>query len=392
MIISYTITELSLKNIEKYPWIQANFKIGKIGNTDDRDIIRLLENTHYPNITQCLNIIDKYGERSDEICENILNCNDSISFGRYLAELFLFAYLVDNLDDNVNAIRRIEGQKTPDISVKNNGLEFLIEIYTPMDFFGYQTFSKLVIQTLKNLNIDHGFEIETKIESDNFFYAFDFPDFRSVYKWIENYEAEMLQFLETAKEGDSFDKELFSESITFTTRINEFNKDKHNRLVVLNESTRSNDTKLYFEIDDPKYFAETQWGVKIKDKISRKQAGDKRESILRIIAINFSHSDTSNISFLNDKKYYDNLVNDINFLVSDIKPYPPYDLVLPCKLGFDCDFIKPINLSDFEDSKIEEMVSTIYLSKPLAKIHQASKSEVDQIFKLMLKLDDEDSH
>ena len=392
MRVNYTVTKSSLKNIEKYPWLKVNFQIGKLGDKDDREIVRLLENTHYPNIVQCLHIINKYGERSEEIVKNILNCNDSLSFGRYLSELFLFVFLVEKLDDNVKPIRRIENQKTPDISITSNDLEFLFEIFTPMDFYGYQAFTKLVTQTLKNLNIDSVFDIITKLESSNFYYAFDFPNFRDVYKWIDNYEKEILIFLQSAKVGHSFKRELFSESIIFTSKLNKIYEDKNIRSVIFNESTRSNDTKLYFEIDDPKYFAETQWGVKIKDKLRRKQAGDKRDGVIRILAINFSYSDTSDISFFNSKKYYDNLVNDIKFLISDIKPYPPYDLVVPCELGFNCGFIKPINLSDYENSKIEELFSIIHLDKPIVKAPKASKSEVDEIFKALLDINNGDSH
>ncbi|TSA27101.1 hypothetical protein D4R71_02665 [bacterium] len=384
MRVNYNVTKSSLKNIEKYDWLKANFKIGKIGDTDDRDIVRLLENTNYPNIAQCLHIIDKYGERSDEIGENILNCNDPISFGRYLSELFLFVFLVEKLNDNVKSIRRIKGKRTPDISIKANDWEFLIEIYTPMDFYGYQTFSKLIKQTLKNLDIDIGFDIITKLESDNFSFAFDLPNLdKEIYNWLENYKIEIIQFLQYANEGDYYDVELFSKAIIFTTTLNKVYKDKKVRSIVSNESTRSNDTKLFFEIQDPEEFSKTQWGLKIKSKLQRKQAGNKRDGVIRILVINFSFSDTSDISFFNYKKYYDNLVNDIKFLVSDSNPYPPYDLVVPCELGFECGFVKPINLSDYENSKIEELFSIVHLDKPIVKLPQASKNEVDNIFEYM---------
>ena len=176
MRVNYTVTKSSLKNIEKYPWLKDNFQIGKLGDKDNREIIRLLENTHYPNIVQCLQLINDYGESSDEIGKNILTCNDHLSFSRYLSELFIFSYFVEK-GNEVKSINRIEGQKTPDISIKTNGLEVLFEIYTPMDFYGYQAFNKLISQTLKNLDIDIGFDITTKLESRNFYYAFDFHNF-----------------------------------------------------------------------------------------------------------------------------------------------------------------------------------------------------------------------
>ncbi|MCK4338422.1 MAG: hypothetical protein KAW87_00315 [Candidatus Cloacimonetes bacterium] len=392
MNITYIITESSFRNIEKYKWLKDNFDIGKLGSKDDREIIRLLENSHYSNIENCLQLINDYGSQSEEIGENILNCNDFLSFGRYLSELVLFAYLFNSLGDKVKSVRRIEDQKTPDISIKDNDLEFLIEIYTPMDFYGYQAFIKLVSQSLKNLTIDLGFKITTKLKSNNFFYAYDFPNFKEVYRWIENYEKKTITWLNSTSEGSSFELETPAKSVKLITSLNKVYKDKNVRSILSNESTRSNDTKLFFEIEDPKEFAKTQWGVKIKDKLQRQQAGEKRNGVLRILAINFSYADTSDIDFFNSNKYYDNLVNDVKFLVSDITPYPPYDIVLPCVLRFDCGFIKPINLSDFDNSKIDELLSNICLNKLIEKMPQASKSEIDEIFQAMLELEDNNRH
>ena len=177
-------------------------------------------------------------------------------------------------------------------------------------------------------------------------------------------------------------------SIKLVTTFKEKYKDPEIRSVIFEESTRSNDTKLFFEIADPKEFSQTQWGPKIRDKLQKQQAGDKRDKLIRILAINFSYSDTSDISFFNSKKYYDNLEKDIKFLASDMIPYPPFDIVLPCELGFECGFIKPINLSDLSDSFVDSFFSEIHLNKPIKSISQASDKEVDEIMRLILENDD----
>lgn len=381
MKINYEITESSLKNIQKYTWLKEHFDISKLGTKDDREIIRLLEHSHEPHIEKCLQLINNYGSLSKEIGETLLNSNDILSFTRTLSELFFFVYLFEKIGSDVKAVRRINGQKTPDISVKINDFELLIEIYSPMDYFGYQTFSKLISQSLMNLNIDFGFDITIRLVSKNFFFAHDFPDFKEIYDWISQFEENVIDWLSFAEAGKSFATVSPAASAKLITTLNKRYEDVNNRSITYNEPTRSTDTKLIFEIDDPSAFSKNPWGIKIKDKLQRQQAGEKKDGVIRILAINFSHCDTSDIGFFNIEKYYNNLEKDIKFLVADIKPHPPYDIVLPCELRFSCGFIKPINLSDFDDSIIGELISKTGLDHSLEEIPKASKEEIDEIIR-----------
>ena len=36
MKIEYKVTEISKEKISEYPWIEANFKLGEVGDIDDR--------------------------------------------------------------------------------------------------------------------------------------------------------------------------------------------------------------------------------------------------------------------------------------------------------------------------------------------------------------------
>ncbi|MDP8268384.1 MAG: hypothetical protein P9L97_06600 [Candidatus Tenebribacter davisii] len=271
MAISYKITDRSYNFIKKYAWINSNLKLGNIGSIDSREIIRLLENSHYPNIEKCLYLINEYGFQSDEIGESILKETDMITFQRALSELYLFKYLYDKLGNKVKAIRREDNKKTPDISVKLNEIEFLIEIYSPTDFYAYQIFSKLIYQALKNLNIEMGFDITTKLESKNFGYATEFWDYKVVLDWIDSYRTDIIAWLKTADDGEFFESQTPAISAKLSTTLNRINCDIGDRSISYEEPTRSNDTRHFYETSDPELFSKSQWGVKLKGKLMKPQ-------------------------------------------------------------------------------------------------------------------------
>ena len=382
MNIYYCITETSIKTLETFPWLKENYSLGRKGTADDHEITRLLENPHYPQIVKCLKRINDFGFTSGEIGETLLTCNDIMSFPRILAELDLFIHLYKKMGSNVKPIRRVQNQKSPDISVKYNDFEVLIEVYSPMDFYGYQAFSKLVTQSIKNLSLPFGFDIFINSKSKNRYYVYDFPDFKQVYKWIDTFQKQVTIWLEIAKIGEIFKINTPAPSVEIIIKFEKKEINPEVRTVSFGEPTRSTDTKLYFEISDPTRFAKTEWGNKIKDKLQKQQAGEQRGKVIRILAINFSFSDTSDISFFNLEKYHKNLTNDIKYLASNIEPYPPYDIVLPCELGFECGFVKPVNLSKCNDSFINEFLSEVHLANPL-NISVAPDKEVNEILKSM---------
>lgn len=364
MGITYKITEESKKNIEKFPWIKSYFPLGGIDSRDDREITRLLENAHYPHIMKILKQIDEYGSQSQEIGKTILDCKDRMGLLQLLAELSLFSHLYDNLKSKVTSIGRTQN-KTPDISVRVNEHEALIEIYSPVDFHGYQMFSRLLCSSIKNIAIDTGFDISIESEAENRGYTYDFPQFRNVNDWIEQFSMNFLKWLMSAKAGDTYNTDSPAGSVKLRMLLNSIEKNPEDRQICWNEATKSTDTRLFFEIANPADFAESQLGIKIKDKLQKGQAGKSHDKAIRILAINFGLADTSDLSFLNESKYHANFDKDIRFLASDIKPYPPYDVVLPCDLRFECGFAKPINLSSLNDTFVDEFLATINLNKPI---------------------------
>lgn len=384
MRIEYKVTEISKKSIEKFPWIKSNFRLGELGSRDDREITRLLENIHYPHIMKTLEQIDKYGKQSGEIGESILLCNDTLVLPRLLAELSLFIHLYNKLESNVNAIRRVKHQKSPDISVKFDDYEYFIEVYSPMDYYGYQVFSRLLTSCLKNLPIDIGFKIFIDSETENFGYTYDFPQFRDIYNWLERFRNSFLKWIKTAKVGDTYITNSPATSVKLKIRVNSIEENPEIRSISFGQATRSTDTILYFRIDDPAKFAETEWGIKIKDKLQKQQAGEPRDKVIRILAINFNLVEASDLSFLMNSEYQANLDKHIKHLASDIKPYPPYDVVLPCVLSFECGFAKPINLSRYSEKFIDDALAKIYLNIPIKKIQEAPEEQVKALWASIL--------
>jgi len=376
MEIDYRITKVSKEAIEEFLWIKSNFKLGELGSRDDREIVRLLENIHYPHIKKTLKLIDKYGSQSSEIGDSLLKCNDNFVFSRQLSELFLFIYLYEKLKSRVTPIRRVQNQKSPDISVKLDDYEYLIEVFSPMDYYGYQVFSRLLTSCLKNLDLNIGFEITIDSQAQTFDYTYDFPQFREVYDWIDQFCKNFLKWIRTANKGDVYYVQSPAGSLKLKVHVESIEKNSEIRSILWGQATRSTDTILYFRINDPAEFSKTQWGVKIEDKLQKQQAGEPRDKVLRILTINFSLADTSDLNFLNDPVYFDNFSKYIRYLASDIKQYPPFDVILACELSFECSFSKPINLSNLSDKSIENLLEKIYFKKPINEIKKVPKEQV----------------
>ncbi|MFA4839671.1 MAG: hypothetical protein WC703_09370 [Candidatus Neomarinimicrobiota bacterium] len=363
MEINYKITDISKRAIGNFPWIKSNFTLGELGSCDNREITRLLENSHYPHINRTLEQIDKYGSLSNEIGESLLVCNDSFVLSRSLAELSLFAYLYDNLKSKVTPIRRVQNQKSPDISVKLDDSEYLIEVFSPTDYYGYQVFSRLLISCLKNLDIGIGFKISIDSKAQNFGYTSDFPKYKDVYEWIEQFRVGFIKWIMTAKEGDICNVDSPTDSLKLEVKVESIDQNPKIRSISWNQATRSTDTICFFRINEPVKFANSQMGPKIKDKLQKQQAGEPRDRVLRILAINFGLADTSDLSFLNNSKYHANFDEHIKYLSSDIKPYPPYDVVLACELSYKCGFAKPVNLTSLSDKMLRSITwVTLFLT------------------------------
>lgn len=374
MIVAYRVTEESKKSIKKYDWINSNFELGEIGDKSNKEIIRLLENTHYGGIRNTLDQINTYGKVSGDIGENILRCNDILNFPRYLAELNLFAHIFDRVGDAVTPLKPEPGKRNPDYTVDLD-IELLIELFTPMDYYGYQALHRFLHRVTKYLNSPFGYFMEVKIETNNPVFALNIPEFKEVKKWCDGFGQELIVWLKSAENGFSFTTDFLVDSIKIHTILKQKLDDADVREVLILERGRSTDSIQYFRMKSPEDFADSQWGKKIKGKMELQQAGDASDYRVRIFIINLSSADTTDLSFLMDPKYHVRCKNNIKYISSKISSNPPYDIVIFSELGFDCGFSAPIILSEHSESAITKILNGAGLSEPIKPIKMASEEE-----------------
>jgi len=380
MNLQYIVTDESYKVIQKLNWLKDNYNLLDIGVVDDREITRLLENTHRGNVLKLLELINEYGDKSGEIWEKLKTCNDSINLSRILAELYLFIHLYIKINDLVSPLSSTENGKTADLIVKINKLDVIIEVYTPMDFYGYQYFERYLQSTIKYLPIDIGFLINISQKADHLFYTYDFPTYKEIDKWLIQFQHNLIGWLKDANIGDSIEIAGPNDVVLLDIILKDINKDPLVRMVTGGGATRSTDTRLFFEHKDPRTIANTEWGVKIGDKLGRQQAGGPCKRVIRILAINFMLADTSDTNFLCEPMYFAAIEGTVKLLASKISPYPPYDVVVPCDLDFECGFTKPIILSEHSEKFIMNLFAQIDLDAPIPSIPIASKEETGALW------------
>ncbi|HBH11633.1 MAG TPA: hypothetical protein DDX29_00700 [Clostridiales bacterium] len=385
MNIEYSVTKISLEELNKYDWIKENLQIPSIDSREDREIIRLLENPHYWHIKETLELINKFGQASGRIGKDLIQINDTMNFSRALAELFMFIHLYKRVGERVESINPIQDRKIPDLSIEFDELTVLVEIVTPGDYYGFQYFERCLMQLIKYIDIDKGFDIQIKANTDDLYFPITFPEFRVVKCWLEDFQNELLEWLPIASVGDSITKTGPDGTLKLDIILKSMYEDIEIRSVSNGSSTRSTDTKLYFDIEDIKDLATSPWGFKIKEKLEMQQAGKFSDGIVRILAVNFSAADTAFPSFLNQEKYYKRVDELVRYLSRKIQPYPPYDVVIPCVLGVKCGFVVPIVLSAYSNTFVDYLIKSLGLDCPIYEPEVATKEQVKEFMEQIIK-------
>lgn len=384
-MIKYRLTDVGINNLDNYNWIKNHFSLDKKGDFDGREIVRLLENPRYNHITKTLEMINDYGNVSGRIVKDIFTCNDPFNLTRLLAELSLFKHIYNIVGNNVIAIDPESNDRSADLFVQNDEMELYIEVYTPMDFYGFQYFDRLISSEIKNLDIDIGFKLNINQDADSLFYAYDFPQHKEVDEWLTIFKTELLAWLKSAKKSDCKTFQGPKNRIKIIIEIEKLYSNPEQRIIIGGAPTRSTDTITYFRIEDPEKFADSEWGWKIDDKLKKQQAGKQNTNILRTLIINLSSSDTVDLTFLNDGQYIDKIDRNIKYIAKKIEPYPPYDIVIFAELGFDCGFGSPIMLSKDSNQTIQNILSDVGLTKMIRLIPTASVEETEAAWKEIMK-------
>lgn len=382
MKLIYRITRGVKDAIDKFEWIKSNYHIGQLGDFDERELTRLLDNTHYPHIEKLLNFINTYGSASGEIGKELLTCNDNLNLPRTLSELYLFSHIQNNVHFSISSIHPTRPNINTDFLVTNSDTNIYIEVYTPMDFYGFQYFFINLMSLLKYLPIDIGYAIQIRGCSSNLYHAYEFPtEFREIDKWLYQFQDSIIIWLNDSAVGDTFKISSPNKAVELSFLLKYLFPNYDERLITNGEPTRSSDTRLFFENQNAQTMAKSQWGLKIFNKMNKQQAGYPDKDIIRILLINFMLSDTADTSFLNEQRYSDNINRLVTHLAKQIEPYPPYDIVIPCNLGLECGFAHPIILSDHSPSFVNQILSNTSFNKPIPPVPVATEKESEIFIK-----------
>jgi len=342
--IKYRINKTTIESLNQFEWIKNKISLSysDFGIYDEREIINLLNNCHLDHIRKLLNYINEYGKIGGEISKKILSCNDSFDVSRYLAELYLLVYLYEHHGKFVEPIETTN-KKSHDITVKLNNAEYKIEIYTPGDFYGYIIFKRYFTALLSNLPIDIGYKMSIIMTSENLYHPNHFSRQEESKKWLLDFQEKIIHWINKAKRNDTIEISGPIQGLKIHITLNEIFNSWENRIITVVGPTSSVSTRLFFEHVKDDIISKHSWGLKIKEKLKKQQAGPASQGVIRILIINFILNDIS-CTLFNDKKYFQNLRKIIRYHAEKIKPYPPFEIIIPSDLDYICKFSNPIIL------------------------------------------------
>lgn len=346
---SYPITEEVLAASRRFPTISGSLDL--LGQRRSRlEIVRLLGNTHYRHLDQCLALIERVVALVGAIGRRLVQQTDPFQFNQTLAEVFLFAYLHDRLPGGIRPVEGGPSDRVPDMEVAWGGGRVGIEVYSPIDFMGYQLFEKYLVRALKYVEVDRGFDLDVALEvlgaddSDDltaaFAYPYLVPEERVVRAWLNRFERDAARWLTAAEHGATLVVDAPGDRLRVTVEARRLFADADVRQVTFSPPTRSTDTRLFFECGTIEDTARSQWGRKLGDKMRKRQCGEPADDLVRVLVVDFSQADTGWPDFICWPGIAHRLDEVVRILAG--RGAPPYDLVLPAQLGLDCCFGVPI--------------------------------------------------
>jgi hypothetical protein len=321
------------------------------GSTRSRlHIVRMLGNTHYENVARCLSLIESGLKTAEPICRRLLQQTDAFQFEQVLAELFLFAYLNRCLPERAQSVDGGASETRPDIEIVLDVGCMRVEVYSPTDFMGYQLWREGLIAALKYVEVDRGFDLKAIVEvvadsaEPDLQTELDHPylvsDERHVRQWLAQFEREAALWLTRADHGATLEVDGPDKGLRVRVEASKLFDDRDLRTIAFSSPTRSTDTRLFFESGTAADTARSQWGVKLKAKLNKRQCGEPVDHVLRVLVVDFSRAETGWPNFICWPEIARRLDEVVRLLAPD-KP-PPYELVLPARLGFDCCFGVPV--------------------------------------------------
>ena len=372
---TYPITNEVQDARQRFPGIDKVAKIPSSGRSE-LEIVRVLDNTHYEHLNRLLILLDERLPLSGDIGKRVLQKTEPIAFDQALSEFFILVYLQNGQAVEARAFApKNHSLKHHDIDVAAGSLSTRLEIYSPVDLFAFQLMERLVIPLFKYLDVEIGYDIRLRLEtSKGFYYAYEIRDESTVRKWQTQMERDVSKWIVNAREGDEKTFEGPTENIWYVAELIHVYEDLESRCISSRTATRSTDSRLFFEVGDPKDTATSQWGKKLRGKLKKRQCGEPDREYLRVLVVDFSSADTGRPDFICWPRIAQRLTQTLALIAKDIGPPLPYDAVLPAQLSEKCCFGKIIILDRCRSKEINAFVKATSLDRPCRpqKVDQAA--------------------
>lgn len=348
--VSYPIDQAVRDQLCNLPDLSRQFSLPE-SDWSGLEIVRLLGNAHYKHIRLLLEFLDKSVLVAGSLVDEILKQNDPMQFGGRLSELYLFCHIVHRMPGHVKLPSGSQSEKRPDMEVRGDALDVAIEVYGPINLFGFQLVKTYVIWILKYLEIDRGYDLRIKIEpgtEHDPFYTCKFETEKEIRPWLSQFAEAAATWLSNPSPQPVFWKEGPNASgWRLSVEIENLYQDRCIRTICQNTAGRSDDPRLYFEDDTVVMSAKGWWGWSVRKKMAKRQAGSgPSDGLLRLLVVDFAHLDTSFPDFISQPHIVDRIDKTVRLLASEIGGPLPYDVVLPARLGLSCCFGTPVWLSE----------------------------------------------
>ena len=337
--------------------------------TSALEVVRLLDNCHYADCKRALEVIDAALAINGSPARQVLQQKDPFQFDQALSELHLFVHLSGLLPGTVQSSDAGPATRQHDLSVDWEGVAVCIEVYSPIDFFGFQLLDSYLSRILKYVEVDVGFTCDVHVrlaDTSNRFYANNFGTESEMRSWLGSLAGQVGRWITggvNASNSRSFAGA--SDDWHLEISIREIHENPRERLITFGTPTRSSDTRLFFEIKSPDVAERSEWGKKLRAKLAKRQCGDAQQDKLRLLIVDFSHADTGWPDFICWPDIALRMEEIVRALVQDIGGELPYEIVLPAQIGFDCGFGPAIGLANGFGRDWERFSSEAGLDQPV---------------------------
>ncbi len=282
----------------------------------------------------------------------------------------MFSHLRQRLGESVNPVAATADERRPDFEVVWKGFTVKVEVYSPVDFMGWQLVERSRLTLFRYLDLDRGFVLRVYLDALDHstgavWYPYSIPREADVRHWLLDASTKAKEWMggDRLSLGDELVLQGPGGQTSIRVKLEGISENPDDRLVSFLQATRSTDTRLFFECGTPDDTANSQWGKKLRHKMTRQQAGLPGPAVVRILVVDFSHADTGWPDFICWPNIARRLSETIHLLGSRIPGPLPYDAVLPAHLSLRSFFGSPIWTDVSKRAVGEEFVNQTELDR-----------------------------